>query len=54
MLPGSCGAVLRRHARLGVGSILHATASNQRAISLYKRLGFGVTGPLAFLKLRRL
>lgn len=47
-------AVLRRHARLGVGSILHATASNQRAISLYERLGFGVTGPLAFLKLRRL
>ena len=46
--------VLRRHARLGVGSILHATAANQRALSLYERLGFRVTGPLAFLKLRRL
>lgn len=46
-------AVLRHQARLGVGSILHAAAANKRAISLYERLGFSLTGPITFVKVRR-
>jgi ribosomal protein S18 acetylase RimI-like enzyme len=47
-------AVLRHQARLGTGSILHATATNKRAISLYERLGFARTGSIDFVKLRRM
>ena len=46
-------AVLRHQARLGTGSILHVTAANKRAISLYERLGFSITGSIDFVKLRR-
>jgi predicted GNAT family acetyltransferase len=46
-------AVLRHQARLESGSILHVTATNKRAISLYEHLGFRLTGPIDFVKLRR-
>jgi ribosomal protein S18 acetylase RimI-like enzyme len=46
-------AVLRHQARLGAGSILHVTAANERAISLYEHLGFETTGSIDFVKLRR-
>jgi ribosomal protein S18 acetylase RimI-like enzyme len=46
-------AVIRHQARLGTGSILHATAANNRAISLYEHLGFRITGFMDFVKLRR-
>jgi ribosomal protein S18 acetylase RimI-like enzyme len=45
--------LLRYQAGLGVGSILHVTAANERAISLYKRLGFEITGSLDIVKIRR-
>ncbi len=46
-------AVVRHQAQLGVRSFLHVSAANERAISLYKHLGFAVTGPIDFVKLRR-
>lgn len=46
-------AVLWHQARLGIGSILHVTAANTRAISLYEHLGFRKTGSIDFVKLRR-
>lgn len=46
-------AVLRHQARLGVGSLLHVTAANTRAISLYQHLGFCTSGPLDFVKVQR-
>jgi ribosomal protein S18 acetylase RimI-like enzyme len=46
-------AVLRHQARLGTGSILHVTAANERAISLYEHLGFCTTGSIDFVKLLR-
>jgi ribosomal protein S18 acetylase RimI-like enzyme len=46
-------AILRHQARLGTGSILHVTAANKRAISLYEHLGFCTTGSIDFVKLRR-
>ena len=46
-------AVLRHQAQLGTRSILHVTAANNRAISLYTRLGFSPTGTIDFVKLRR-
>jgi RimJ/RimL family protein N-acetyltransferase len=46
-------AVLRHQARLGANSILHVTAANKRAISLYEHLGFRSTGSIDFVKLRR-
>lgn len=45
-------AVLRHHARLGTSSLLHVTATNKRAISLYEHLGFIQTGSIDFVKLR--
>jgi RimJ/RimL family protein N-acetyltransferase len=45
-------AVLRHHARMGTGSVLHVGAGNARAIALYERLGFHVTGPIDFVKVR--
>lgn len=47
-------AVLGHQSRLGVGSILHVAAENKRAILLYEHLGFHTTGPIDFLKLRRM
>ncbi len=44
--------VLRHHARLGTSSLLHVTAINKRAISLYEHLGFSHTGSINFVKLR--
>lgn len=46
-------AVVRHQARLGTGSLLHVTAANKRAISLYEHLGFCITGPINFVKLKR-
>lgn len=46
-------SVLRHQARLGIGSLLHVTANNRRAIALYERLGFELTGSLDFVRLRR-
>lgn len=46
-------AVIRHQARLGTGSLLHVTATNKRAISLYEHLGFSITGSIDFVKLRR-
>ncbi len=46
-------AVIRHQAQLGVCSFLHVSAANERAISLYKYLGFAVTGRIDFVKLRR-
>jgi ribosomal protein S18 acetylase RimI-like enzyme len=45
--------VLRAHAATGLHSFLHVAAANQRAISLYERLGFVKTIPMLFHKLRR-
>ncbi len=46
-------AVLRHQADLGTRSLLHVTAANSRAISLYKYLGFETTGSINFTKVRR-
>ncbi len=46
-------AVVRHQTRLGSRSFLHVTATNKRAISLYERLGFCITGSIAFMKLKR-
>jgi GNAT superfamily N-acetyltransferase len=45
-------AILRHHARLGTGTMLHVGAGNVRAIALYERLGFHITGPIDFVKVR--
>ena len=46
-------AVIRHQASLGTDSILHVTAANKRALSLYEYLGFRVTGAIEFVKVRR-
>jgi ribosomal protein S18 acetylase RimI-like enzyme len=45
--------ILRAHAATGLHSFLHVAAANQRAITLYERLGFVKTIPMLFHKLRR-
>ena len=46
--------LLRHQAGLGMTSLLHVTATNSRAMSLYKHLGFVQTGTLDFVNLRRI
>ena len=48
------GQLLRTHSAAGLCSFLHVAASNDRAISLYERLGFAKMRPILFRQLRRL
>jgi ribosomal protein S18 acetylase RimI-like enzyme len=46
--------LLRTHRAAGVHSFLHVAAANERAVSLYERLGFVKTMAIVFHQLRRL
>jgi ribosomal protein S18 acetylase RimI-like enzyme len=45
--------IARDHGTRGLRSFLHVAANNQRAVSLYERLGFVTTTPILFHRLKR-